>query len=68
MQADTGARKSFFDGFHLDWDHLGSCKDKILDKERLAEVTLLASTAAVVGYVVWWAAKAASTYTILGLG
>ena len=68
MQANTGAPRSVFDGFHVDWNQLRTWRDKTLTRERVAEIVLLASTATVLGYVVWWAAKAAENYTILGLG
>ena len=68
MQANTGAPRHVFDGWHVDRNHLRAWKHKILNRERLADIALIASTVAVVGYVVWWAAKAAENYTILGLG
>ena len=68
MQANTGAPRNVFDGLHLDWNQLRTWRDKTLTKEKLAEIALFASTATVLGYVVWWAAKAAESYTILGLG
>jgi len=68
MQANTGAPRHVFDGLHLDWNHLRTWRDKTLTKETLAEIALFASTATVLGYVVWWAANAAENYTILGLG
>jgi hypothetical protein len=68
MQANTGAPRRVFDGLHLDWNQLRTWRDETLTKETLAEIALFASTATVLGYVVWWAAKAAENYTILGLG
>jgi hypothetical protein len=68
MQANTGARRNVFDGFNIDWNRLHSRTHKLLSKEGLAEIALFASTAGVLGYVIWWAAKAAESYTILGLG
>jgi hypothetical protein len=68
MQANTGATRNVFDGLHLNRNQLRTWGEKILTKERLAELALLASTATVLGYVVWWASKAAENYTILGLG
>ncbi len=67
MQANTGAPRHVFDGLHLDWNQLRTWREKTMTKERFAEIALLASTATVLGYVVWWAAKAAENYTILGL-
>jgi len=68
MQANTGAKRNLFEGLCIDWQQLRSRKDEILTKERLAEIGLFASTATVLGYVVWAAAKAAENYTILGIG
>ena len=68
MQANTGAPRHVFDGLHADWNQLRTWGEKTLTKERLAEIALFASTVTVLGYVVWWAAKAAENYTILGLG
>ncbi|MGW8322708.1 MAG: hypothetical protein ACWGSD_14250 [Thermodesulfobacteriota bacterium] len=68
MQANTGARRHVFEGLHLDWNQLRTWRERTLTKEKLAEIALFASTATVLGYVVWWAAKAAESYTILGLG
>jgi hypothetical protein len=68
MQANTGAPRHLFDGWQADWNHLRNWKQKTLTKERLADIALIASTTGVLGYVVWWAAKAAESYTILGLG
>ncbi len=62
MQANTGVQRHLFSDFLVDW------KQKTLTKEGLAEIALLVSTTAVLGYVVWWVAKAAENYTILGLG
>lgn len=66
MQANTGTPRHFFDGWHADWNLLRAGK-KALTKERLADIVLIASTATILGYIVWWAAKAAENYTILGL-
>ncbi len=68
MQTNTQAQRHGFHGFHVDWNHLRAWKDKTLTKERWAEIVLFASTATVLGYVVWWAARAMDSYTILGLG
>ena len=68
MQANTGTPRHVFDGLHVDWNQLRTWRDKTLTRERLAEIVLFASTATVLGYVIWWAAKAAENYTILGLG
>jgi len=68
MQANTGASRHVFEGLHLDWNQLRTWRERTLTKETLAEIALFASTATVLGYVVWWAAKAAENYTILGLG
>jgi hypothetical protein len=68
MQANTGTPRHVFYGLHLDWNQLRAWTEKTLTKERLAEIALLASTATVLGCVVWWVAKAAENYTILGLG
>ena len=68
MQGNTGALRLVCEGLHIDGKQLRSWKKKNLTKERLAEIGLLASTVTVLGYVVWWAAKAAGSYTILGLG
>ena len=68
MQANTGAKRKVFQGLNIDWQQLRSRKGKGILKERLAEIGLLASTVTVLGYVVWWAAKAAGNFTILGLG
>ena len=68
MQANTGAPRHIFDGLHIDWNRLRTWSDKTLTRERLAEIVLFASTATVLGYVVWWASKAAENYTILGFG
>jgi hypothetical protein len=68
MQANTGADRHVFGGFHVDWKQLRSWKGKTMTKEKLAEIFLLASTVTVLGYVVWFVAKAADNYTILGLG
>ena len=68
MQANTGARRHGLDGLHVDWNHLRTWRERTLTKERLAEIGLIAATGTVLGYVIWWAAKAAENYTILGLG
>ena len=68
MQANAGTQRHVFHGLNVDWSHLRSWKNKALNRERWAEITLFASTAGVLGYVVWWAANAAGSYTILGLG
>ena len=68
MQANTGAPRHVFDGLNVDWNQLRTWREKTVTKERLAEVALLASTATILGYILWWAAKAAENYTILGLG
>lgn len=68
MQANTGAHRHVFEGFHVDWNQLRTWREKTMTKERFAEIALLASTVTVLGYVLWWAAKAAENYTILGLG
>jgi hypothetical protein len=68
MQANTGAPRNVFDGLQADWNQLRTWRKKNLTNERLAEITLFAMTATVLGYVVWWAAKAAESYTILGFG
>jgi hypothetical protein len=68
MDANTGAHKHALEAFHLDWKQLRAWKDKSLTKEKLAEIMLFATTATVLGYVVWFVAKAADSYTILGLG
>jgi len=68
MQANTRAHRHMFGGFHVDWKQLRSWKDKVVTNEKLAEIFLLASTVTVLGYVVWFVAKAAQNYTILGLG
>jgi hypothetical protein len=68
MQANTGAHRHVLGGFQVDWKQLRSWKEKTMTKERLAEIFLLASTVTVLGYVVWFVAKAAENYTILGLG
>jgi hypothetical protein len=68
MQANTQTQRHGFHGLHLDWNQLRAWKDKTLTKERWAEIALFATTTTVLGYVVWWAAKAAQNYTILGLG
>ena len=68
MQVNTGALRHAFDGLHVDWNHLRNWKQKTLTKERVAEIALLATTATILGYVVWWVAKAAESYTILGIG
>ena len=68
MQANTGAHRHMFGGFHVDWKQLRSWKEKVTTNEKLAEIFLLASTVTVLGYVVWFVAKAAENYTILGLG
>jgi hypothetical protein len=68
MQANTGAPRHAVDGLNLDWNQLRTWGEKILTKERLAEIGLIAATGTVLGYVIWWAAKAAESYTILGIG
>lgn len=68
MQGNTGALRQVCEGLHIDGKHLRSWKEKNLTKEGFAEIWLLASTVTVLGYVVWWVAKAAGSYTILGLG
>ncbi len=68
MKANTATQRHDFDGWHVDWNQVRTWKEKTLTKERVAEIALLASTATALGYVVWWAAKAAEKYTILGLG
>lgn len=68
MQVNTGALKNVCEGLHIDGKHLRSWKQKNLTKERLAEIALLASTTTVLGYIVWWAARAADSYRVLGLG
>jgi hypothetical protein len=68
MQANTGAKRSIFQGLNVDWQQLRSRKGKGITKEKLAEIGLLASTLTVLGYVVWCAARATGNYTILGLG
>ena len=68
MQANTHAQRHGFHGFNLDWKQLRTWKGNTLTKERMAEIALYASTATVLGYVIWWASKAAQNYTILGLG
>jgi len=68
MQANTGAHRHVLEAFHVDWNQLRTWREKTTTKERFAEIALLASTATVLGYVLWWAAKAAENYTILGLG
>ena len=68
MQANTGAPRHVFDGLHADWNQLRTWRHKNLTNERVAEIALFAMTATILGYVVWWAAKAAENYTILGVG
>ena len=68
MKANTAAQRHVFDGLNFDWNQLRTWREKTLTRERVAEIALFASTATVLGYVVWWAAKAAENYTILGLG
>jgi hypothetical protein len=68
MQANTHAQRHGFHGFNIDRKQLRTWKDRTLSKERMAEIALFASTATVLGYVLWWAARAAQSYTILGLG
>jgi hypothetical protein len=68
MQTNTGAPRHAFDGLPVDWDQLRTWKQKTLTKERVAEIALFATTATILGYVVWWAAKAAESYTMLGIG
>lgn len=68
MQVNTGAKRNLFEGLHIDWQQLRSAKDKLFTRERLAEIGLFASTATVLGYMLWWAARAAQSYTILGMG
>ena len=68
MKGNTAAQRHGFDGLHIDWNQLRTWGEKTLTRERVAEIALLASTATVLGYVIWWAAKAAENYTILGVG
>jgi hypothetical protein len=68
MQANTGAPRHVFGGFHFDWKQLRNWKERTTTREKLAEIFLLASTVTVLGYVVWFVARAAENYTILGLG
>lgn len=68
MKANTVAQRHLFGGLNVDWNQLRTWRQKTLTGERVAEIALFASTATVLGYVVWWAAKAAENYTILGLG
>jgi len=68
MQANTGAPRNFFDGLHNDWNQLRTWRQKNLTNERVAEIALLAATGTVFGFVIWWVAKAAENYTILGGG
>ncbi len=68
MNANTRAEKHGSPGFHVDWERFHAWKGKCLSREKWAEITLIASTGAVLGYFVWWAAQAAQSYTILGLG
>ena len=67
MQANAGTQRHVFHGFSVDWNRLRCWKDRALSKEQWAEFALFASTAGVLGYVVWWAANAAGSYTITGL-
>ncbi len=68
MQANAGTQRHVFHGLNVDWNQVRDWKNKALSRERLAEIALSASTAGVLGYIVWWAANAAGSYTILGLG
>jgi len=68
MQANTGAPRHGLDGLQVDWNHFRTWGDKTLTKERLAEIGLIAATGTVLGYVIWFVAKAAENYTILGVG
>ena len=68
MKGNTAAQRHLFDGLNVDWTPLRTWKEKTLNRERVAEIALVAATATVFGYIVWWAAKAAENYTILGLG
>ena len=68
MQANTGAPRHGLDGLHVDWNQVRTWGEKTLTRERLAEIGLTAATGTVLGYVIWWIAKAAENYTILGVG
>ncbi len=68
MQVNTGALKHFFEGLHMDGKELRSWMEKTLKKEKMAEIMLFASTATVLGYVVWFVARAADNYRIIGIG
>jgi hypothetical protein len=68
MKANTVAQKHLFGGLNIDWSQLRAWRQKTLTREGVAEIALFASTATVLGYLVWCAAKAAENYTILGLG
>lgn len=68
MQVNTGTLKHAFGGLHVNTKQIRSWKEKNLKKEKMAEVMLFVSTATVLGYVVWFVAKAADNYTILGIG
>lgn len=68
MQVNTATLKHVFGGLQVNKKQLRSWREKNLRKEKVAEIMLFVSTATVLGYVVWFVAKAADHYTILGIG
>ena len=68
MQVNTGALRNVFGGLHVNKEQLRSWREKNLKKEKVAEIMLFVSTATVLGYVVWFVARAADHYRILGVG
>lgn len=68
MQAILRAPRHLFEAFQGHCVQLRSWRQKAFSRERLAEAALFASTAVVLGYILWWAATAADGYKILGIG
>ncbi len=68
MQVGTRASRHVFEAFQGRCVQLRSWREKAFSRERLAEAALFASTAVVFGYIIWWAARAADAYKILGIG
>lgn len=68
MNTNTGAHKAVLEALNIDWKQIRHWKDKTLTKEKVAEIIILASTATILGYVVWFVARAADNYKVVGLG
>lgn len=68
MQAVERLHRQLLGALNVDKDQLRSWKERTCSREMLAEVALLACTGTVLGYVIWWATRAADSYRILGLG